>query len=84
MTFSGLISRWAIPSEFGDNEAPSRVFAYVVNSEDVGVVQRGGGARLLLEAAQMRGLQGARRERLQCDPAAQARIFGQVNPPHAA
>src|ERR1700686_5373092 len=58
--------------QFGDNVGHSTLKADVVNGQDVRVVQRGGGSRLLFEAAQMiRIVAGSRPNQLQRDIASQ-------------
>ena len=62
-----------------------RGLADVVHREDAGMVQRGGGAGFLLEPSQPVRIGGELgRQHLDRDVAAEPRVAGPVNPPHAA
>jgi hypothetical protein len=61
------------------------VSAQLKYRENIGMVEGGGGARLLLEAPQAVGtLRQQRRQHLDCDLTPQVRIPRPVHPSHAA
>ncbi len=71
--------------ELLDDVGRAVVLADVVDGGDVGVVEDAGGLRLLLEAAQAVGVGGeGGRQDLDRDVAAEARVLGAVDLPHAA
>ena len=71
--------------ELLDDVGRAVVLADVVDGGDVGVVQDAGGLGLLLEAAQAIGVGGeGGGEDLDGDVAAEARVLGAVDLPHAA
>ena len=68
-----------------DDVRRALVAADVVDGEDVGVIERAGGARLLLEAAQAVGVGRERRgQHLDGDVAAEARVARAIDLAHAA
>ncbi len=66
-----------------DDVGSAVVRADIVDGEDVRVVQGAGGARLLLEAAEMPGIGDLLGEDLDRDVALQARVTGAVDLAHA-
>ena len=71
--------------QLGDQERRALVLTDVMNGENVGVVQRGHCARLLLEATQAVGFAGEGfRQNFQGDIAPEACVFGAIDFAHAA
>ena len=71
--------------QLGDDVGPPVGGADVVDRDDVRVVERGGGARFQLEAVEaLRIGREARRQHLDGDVAAEARIAGPIDLAHAA
>jgi len=71
--------------EFHRNESPALKLANVVESADVGMVQRRGGPGFAPETGQRGGvLRYIWREELERDKAAEAHVFGFVHHSHAA
>ena len=71
--------------QLGDEVRPARLDADVEDREDVGMVQRRRCARLELEAAQpLVILRRVSRQHLDCDLAAEPRVFRAIDLTHAA
>ncbi len=67
-----------------DNEVPALVLLNRVNGADVGMIERGSGARLALEALQQLAVLGhIRRKKLQGHAAAELGVLGFVHHTHA-
>ena len=71
--------------EFGDDEASPILFADIVDGKEVGMIERGDGASLLLETAEAVGVAGEGfGEHFERDLAAKAGVAGAVDFAHAA
>jgi len=67
-----------------DDEVPARILSDVVNRADVGMVERGGGPSLALEALHGLGIPGSLvGQKLDRDTAAEAGVFAAVDDSHA-
>ena len=84
MARDAVLQRHAI-EEFHGDERVAVVLSDFVDSADVGVIKRRGGARLATEALQgLRVLGHLVRQELESDEAAELGVFGLVNDAHAA
>ena len=70
--------------QLGDDVRLTSVDTDVVHVEDVGLLQRCGGARLDLESAKLLVAVRARRQHLDGDLPAEPQVDGGEHPPHAA
>src|SRR6185312_8561888 len=70
--------------KFGDEEGDFAMSSDVVDGDDVGMVQRGDAARLLLEAAQTVAIGAGEPDQLKGDSTVQATIVGTIHLSHAA
>ena len=71
--------------KFHDDECLAVLVVDLVNGADVGMIERGGGARFTAKALQHHGIVGNfRRKKLDGDKAAELEVFRLVNHAHAA